>query len=65
MEQTARLLIRHGGNAYRTSSFWRTRTLRDAMPQVVAKVEDELRQELLQNRLVTLADTPTVSRPRL
>ena len=38
MEQTARLLIRHGGNAYRTSSFWRTGTLRDAMPKVVAKV---------------------------
>ena len=35
------------------------------MPQVVAKVEAELQQELLQDRLVTVADTPTVSRPRL
>jgi hypothetical protein len=65
MEQTARLLMRLGGNAYRASPFWRTGTLRDAMPKVVAKVEAELRQELLQDRLVTVADTPTVSRPRL
>lgn len=65
MEQTARLLLKLGGNAYRASPFWRTGTLRDAMPQVVAKVEAELRQELLQDRLVTVTDTPTVSRSRL
>ncbi|EKT4092599.1 hypothetical protein QEG23_002116 [Stenotrophomonas maltophilia] len=65
MEQTARLLMRLGGNAHRASPFWRTGTLRDAMPEVVAKVEAELRQDLLQDRLETVADTPTIIRPRL
>ena len=65
MEQTARLLMRLGGNAYRASPFWRTGTLRDAMPQVLAEVEAELRQALLQHRLVAVDDTPKASRQRL
>ncbi|NCT86902.1 hypothetical protein GXB84_06105 [Stenotrophomonas acidaminiphila] len=65
MEQTARLLMRLGGNPYRASPFWRTGTLRDAMPQVVAEVEAEQREALLQQRLATVADTPTAIRPRL
>ena len=65
MEQTARLLMKLGGNAHRASPFWRTGTLRDAMPQVVAEVEAEQRAALLQNRLGAVDDTPTASRPRL
>ncbi|WP_369969247.1 hypothetical protein AB8E26_01370 [Stenotrophomonas rhizophila] len=53
------------GTAHRASPFWRTGTLRDAMPEVVEKVEAELRQDVLQDRLVTVAGTPTIIRPRL
>ena len=34
-------------------------------PAELVLLEAELRQELLQDRLVTVADTPTVIRPRL
>lgn len=65
LEQTARLLMKLGGNAHRASPFWRTGTLRDAMPHVVAEVEAEQRQGLLQHRLVAVDDTQKASRPRL
>lgn len=65
MEQTARILLRLGGNPRRGSPFWATGTLSDAMPQVVAEVEAEQRKALLQQRLVAVDNPPTVGRPRL
>lgn len=65
MEQTARILLRLGGNPHRGSPFWATGTLRDAMPKVVAEVEAEKRAALLQHTLVSADETPLVARPRL
>lgn len=64
MEQTARILLRLGGNPHRGSPFWATGTLRDAMPHVVAQVEAEKKAVLLQRTLVTVEETP-FPRPRL
>ena len=65
MKQTARILLRLGGNPHRGSPFWATGTLCEAMPDVVAEIEAEKRATLLHHALVEADETPSVTRPRL